>query len=341
LLLYLHIPFCDSKCHYCAFNSFTSNHHLKKDYLKALLTQLDYELERFKVKKLSSIYIGGGTPSTFPLPFFEKIFKKVSSFITPLIEITIEANPNSAKKEWLEGVFKLGVNRISFGVQSFNSQKLKFLGRNHTPQEAIKAVEKAYQVGFKRINIDLIYGTFWDTPNFLEKEVKLALKLPIDHLSAYALTLEPNTPFFQKSEYLGNEEGGYLLKELIPFSHYEVSNFGDTPSLHNLGYWKLKDYIGVGAGAVGFLKSTRFYPPTSLKSYLQNPLNIQQERLSSQELRLERLFLGLRSCVGVEVKNLDKTKLSFLLEEKKLIKKGDRVYNPNYFLADELALFLS
>ncbi|NPA04142.1 MAG: coproporphyrinogen III oxidase family protein [Epsilonproteobacteria bacterium] len=342
MLLYLHIPFCDSKCHYCAFNSFTSNHHLKKEYLKALLTQLDYELEYFEVKKLTSIYIGGGTPSTFPVPFFEEIFKRVASLITPLTEITIEANPNSAKKEWVEGIYNLGVNRISFGVQSFDSKKLKFLGRNHTPKMAKEAINLAKRIGFKEINLDLIYGTKFDNEKFLEKEISTALTLPITHISAYYLTLEPNTPFFDKEEYLNpNEEVGYILKELIPFPQYEVSNFGKKRSIHNLGYWKLQPYIGVGAGAVGFKNKVRLYPPSDLKEYLQNPLKKEKEVLTSQELRLEKLFLGLRSCVGIKENLVKEKKAKLLIKEGKLIKKRDRFFNPNYFIADELALFLS
>ncbi len=342
MLLYLHIPFCDSKCHYCAFNSFTQNHHLKERYIKALLGQLHFELRRFKVQKLRSIYIGGGTPSTLPAHYYEPIFAALAPFVSSSTEITIEANPNSASKEWLQNIKSLGINRISFGVQSFDEAKLRFLGRAHSPKEAIRAIEEAAKAGIEHINLDLIYDTVCDTKELLQRDIEQALALPIDHISAYALTLEPNTPFADKQEYKKeNEELAYFIRDIIPFCHYEVSNFGYYRSLHNLGYWQLHDYIGVGAGAVGFFQDRRFYPPQDLHDYIKEPLAIKEELLTPQDLRLEKIFLGLRSCVGVEESLVDRQKALILLDEQKLIKRGSRLYNPNYFLADELALFLS
>jgi len=342
LLLYLHIPFCDSKCHYCAFNSFTSNHHLKKRYIQALCKQLRHDLEHTDTRWLHSLYIGGGTPSTIDPRLYEPIFKLLVPLITPHTEITMEANPNSAKAEWLQGVKALGVNRISFGVQSFDDTKLSFLGRAHSAREAIQAIENAARVGFERINIDLIYDTALDTKELLRSDIQLAINLPIDHISTYALILEEGTPFANKREYKKDDEDlGYFIKDLIPFEHYEVSNFGQTPSRHNLGYWRLEEYLGVGCGAVGYKDGQRSYPPQDLKTYLQNPLKKEIELLSPHDLRLEKIFLGLRSCVGVPKSLVDPQKAQILLEEHRLYERGERLYNPNYFLADELALFLS
>ncbi len=180
-----------------------------------------------------------------------------------------------------------------------------------------------------------------DTKKLLQYDIAQALALPIDHISAYALTIEEGTPFAKSPQVAANkEEFGYLVKELITLPQYEVSNFGSYRCRHNLGYWELRPYIGVGCGAVGFDGQSRYYPPSDLHAYIQNPLAIQSERLTSQDLRLERLFLGLRSIVGVERSLCDDNKVDILLKEGKLIQKADRLYNPNFFLADELALYL-
>ena len=158
----------------------------------------------------------------------------------------------------------LGVNRLSFGVQSFDAEKLAFLGRNHTPKHAFQAIENAAKEGIVNISLDLIYGTILDTPSLLQEDLHLAASLPINHLSAYALTLEEETPFYTRTDVAnGSEE---LAKDFVDaiieagFPQYEISNFGTYQSSHNKGYWGHQDYLGIGAGAVGFLKNRRFYP---------------------------------------------------------------------------------
>ncbi len=341
MLLYSHIPFCDSKCHYCAFNSFTHNQHLKKEYMQALLRQLHWELEQKTPSRLQSLFIGGGTPSTIDANLYKPLFELLEPLIDEETEITFEANPNSASLDWLQGIKALGANRVSFGVQSFDEKKLKFLGRAHTPSQAVQAIENAQKAGFDHINLDIIYDTAMDTKELLQKDIAQALALPIDHISAYALTIEEGTPFAKSPQAAANkEEFGYLIKELIALPQYEVSNFGSYRCRHNLGYWELRPYIGIGCGAVGFDGKNRYYPPSDLHAYIQNPLAIQTERLSPQDLRLERLFLGLRSIVGIERSLCDDNKVDILLKEGKLIQKENRLYNPNFFLADELALYL-
>ena len=149
MLVYLHIPFCDSKCPYCAFNSYDNKSALKKEYMKALLIQLNYELERFEATKesIDSIFIGGGTPSTITPLLFEPLFQSLNPYLKAHTEITSEANPHSATHDWLKGMKALGVNRISFGVQSFDETKLKFLGRAHSAKSAQKAIENAFKEG--------------------------------------------------------------------------------------------------------------------------------------------------------------------------------------------------
>ena len=198
MLLYIHIPFCDSKCSYCAFNSYVDKFHLKQEYMQQLLVQLSFEMKRFNVSvtnKIETVFIGGGTPSTIDAPLYKPLFEMIQPYLETDAEITIEANPNSASEEWLNGIFSLGVNRVSFGVQSFDEQKLKLLNRAHNKTQAVEAVQNAQKVGFKNISLDIIYGVSGDTQELLENDLKIAFRLPINHLSAYALTIEQNTPF--------------------------------------------------------------------------------------------------------------------------------------------------
>jgi len=349
MLLYIHIPYCDSKCHYCAFNSYVEKFDTRKNYMFALKKQLKMELKRFEVTKQSieTIFIGGGTPSTLNPILYQPIFELLKPLIKNGAEITTEANPNSATKAWLQGMFKLGVNRISFGVQSFNSKKLKALNRSHSPQQAIKAIKTAYDIGFKNISLDLIYNYQGDTKELLKSDIKQAFELPINHISAYELSIESGTKFASTPNVKqdDNELAFFVAKEIEKrgFKQYEISNFGTYQSEHNRGYWKLKDYIGIGAGAVGFLKDRRYYPTTDIESYIQNPLNIQEEILTQEELLTEKLFLGLRSNIGVDEKILNekmKIRANFLVEQDKLIK-DDTIYkNINYFISDELVLYI-
>jgi len=316
----------------------------------ALEKQLLFELERFEASKnsIETVFIGGGTPSTVLPELYIPIFSLIKPFLTQDAEITTEANPNSATKEWLEGMYSLGINRISFGVQSFNADKLKLLNRAHTPQMAIDALRNADKVGFKNISLDLIYATLGDTKELLENDIKKAFSLPINHLSAYALTIEEGTAFEKKpqmaKEQLEITEWIFETVQKHGFKQYEISNFGTYRSKHNLGYWQYKEYIGAGAGAVGKYKDKRYYPNPQIEAYIESPLKICIEELTQEDIRLEKIFLGFRSCVGVTKELLtdeEKIKASILQKEKKLIFKDGCFYNPDYLLADELALFLS
>lgn len=316
----------------------------------ALEKQLSFELERFKIssKEIESVFIGGGTPSTVEPKLYEKIFESLRPYLKEDIEITSEANPNSATQAWLEGMRKLGVNRISFGVQSFNDTKLKLLNRAHSATQAKEALLNAKKVGFENISLDLIYATLGDTKELLESDLQTAFSLPINHLSAYALTIEEGTPFESKP-HMSNERlklTSWLFKEIADFGfeQYEISNFGRYKSTHNLGYWSYKDYIGLGSGAVGKLGMQRYYPTTDIENYIKNPLDIKTEFLEQNEKRVEQIFLGLRSSIGVPKNTLNPNeikKAEFLVQERKLITKNDTFYNKEYLLADEIALFIS
>ena len=349
LLLYIHIPYCDSKCHYCPFNSYVDKFDTRKAYMISLEKQLKHELKRFNVqaRQIETLFIGGGTPSTVDPILYKPIFKLLKPLLKENAEITSEANPNSATKAWLEGMFDLGVNRISFGVQSFNEQKLKALNRAHSPQQAITAVTTAHKIGFKNLSLDLIYNYEGDTKELLSHDISEAFKLPINHISAYELTIESGTKFASTPQVrqVDDELAFFVAKEISKrgFTHYEISNFGTYQSEHNKGYWHLKPYMGVGAGAVGFKTDVRYYPRIDIELYIKDPLIIDEEKLTQEELLTEQLFLGLRSNVGVEEHILDeamKKRADFLVEREKLLKEKGHYKNKNYFIADELVLYI-
>lgn len=350
MLLYIHIPFCDSKCSYCAFNSYVDKFHLKQAYMEALLQQLRAQLQNFTVqtKSIKSVFIGGGTPSTVSPELYKEIFLEILPFITADAEITTEANPNSATMEWLKGMKALGVNRVSFGVQSFDDTKLKLLNRAHNPKQAIEAVKNAKKAGFENISLDLIYATLGDTKELLQKDLEIAFSLPINHLSAYALTIEEGTAFESKPQMSKEtlELTQWLFEEIEKhgFEQYEISNFGTYNSVHNLGYWEYEEYLGVGAGAVGRYRDKRYYPQPDIEKYIQNPLEVTTEQLSDEDIKIEKIFLGLRSSVGIDENILNKHergKADLLVQENKLDFKNKTYFNRDYLLSDEIALYLT
>ena len=317
--------------------------------MRALHKQLIYELKRFNAKEnsITTLFIGGGTPSTVATELYAPIFELLKPYLQKNAEITTEANPNSATRSWLKGMKALGVNRISFGVQSFNENKLKELNRAHTPEQAKEAITTAKNLGFAHLSLDLIYNYKGDTKALLSSDIAQAFELPIDHISAYELTIEDGTKFSSTPEVRQeNEDLAFFVANEIQkrgFKHYEISNFGTYQSRHNKGYWKLEDYIGTGAGAVGFLKNTRYYPQTNIDTYINDPLNITEEHLTSDELLTEKIFLGLRSCIGIEKTSLPTymiQRAELLCREKKLRNDATHYYNDNFFLADELSLYI-
>lgn len=317
--------------------------------MQSLYRQLQHELERFEANQgsIETLFIGGGTPSTVSPELFEPIFKLLAPYLKKDAEITSEANPNSATKEWLGGMKELGVNRISFGVQSFDAQKLDALNRAHSPKQAKDAILQAHDLGIEHLSLDLIYNYQNDTKGLLLSDIKQAFELPIDHISAYELTIEDGTKFSKTPQARQEDEAlaFYVAQEIKKrgFEQYEISNFGSYQSRHNQGYWELKDYIGAGAGAVGFLKNKRFYPQNDINAYINDPLHIHEEPLTREELLTEKIFLGLRSRIGIEKSGLSekmRQKADFLSKENKLTETKTHYYNTNYFLSDELALYI-
>jgi oxygen-independent coproporphyrinogen-3 oxidase len=318
--------------------------------MNALHLQLEKALISLGEQKIETLFIGGGTPSCVPANEYGKLFLSLQPYLAPNAEITTEANPNSATSSWLQSMFDYGVNRISFGVQSFNDEKLQFLGRSHNQKKAIAAIQEAQTIGFEKINCDLIYGVQNDTQTLLQKDIDSIKDLNVTHVSAYSLTLEEHTPFYGKSHVKIDDEilSAQLFKmlEKAGFKQYEISNFAQHESFqsrHNLGYWQHKAYLGIGAGAVGYAHKKRYYMPKEIQAYIKNPYFYETEVLSDEDIKVEKVLLGFRSIVGVEMSLFTQAqlnKIQLLLENKKLFQVNEKIYNYNFLLADELALYV-
>ena len=281
LALYIHYPWCVKKCPYCDFNSHEGSIH--NGYIKALLKDLDDDLKFIQNRKIHSIFIGGGTPSLMSIEDAYELFDGLNErlSISKNIEITLEANPGTFEVEKFSEFRKVGINRLSVGVQSFKENQLKFLGRIHSGGDALRAISEAKKVGFDNLNIDLMYGLKDQTIDMCLEDVMQAIELKPSHISFYQLTLEPNTlfakyppklPIDEKIWDMG-EQGAALLNQ-NGFRQYEVSAYSERPSEHNINYWKFGDYIGIGAGAHGKITDVesqqifRTLKPKSPKEYL-------------------------------------------------------------------------
>jgi len=319
--------------------------------MKSLEIQLEFELKKTPNIIFKSIFFGGGTPSSIDSANYKNIFKILEQYMDKNTEVTSEANPNSASLSWLEGMKNLGVNRISFGVQSFDDDKLKFLGRNHNKNQAVEAINNAYNVGFRHINCDIIYDTQKDTKELISSDLKIISKLPIDHISAYSLIIEENTKFEDTPEVrIENIPLAInIFKDLenLGFKQYEISNFSKNKkarSKHNFGYWEKEDYLGVGAGAVGCFQNTRYYPKKDVQEYIDEPcIYEKEESLNAEDIKFETIFLGLRSDVGVNLDIFTKNeikRIEILADERKILIKNNKVFNNDYLLSDEIVLFI-
>jgi putative oxygen-independent coproporphyrinogen III oxidase len=261
LSLYIHIPWCVRKCPYCDFNSHNAPQTLpQREYVAALLRDLDQDLPLAQDRKLQSIFFGGGTPSLFAAENIARIIDGVASRLAfaPDIEITLETNPGTIEHGSFAGYLRAGVNRISFGVQSFDDAALRRIGRIHDAAQAERAVKQAQDAGIGNLNLDLMYALPQQTLASALDDVEKALLLQTPHLSHYQLTLEPNTPFAANPPPLPDEDGAWDMQEACQsrlaqagLAQYEVSAYARPGSecAHNLNYWRFGDYLGVGAGA--------------------------------------------------------------------------------------------
>ncbi len=286
LSLYIHVPWCERKCPYCDFNSHENKEQFNESaYISALLDDLEQELHYAQSRPLQSIFIGGGTPSLFSADSYQRLLKGIEQKLpfAKDIEITLEANPGSSEREKFQGYRTAGVNRLSIGIQSFDADKLKKIGRIHNQQDALQAAIAANDAGFDNFNLDLMYALPQQTLEQAISDVQTAISLQPSHLSCYQLTLEPNTTFYRQPPQLPNSDQAWamqkqLQKELAQagFMQYEVSAYAHQKRYcrHNLNYWQYGDYLGIGAGAHGKISQedgqiVRYWKQKHPKKYLQ------------------------------------------------------------------------
>lgn len=320
--LYVHIPFCVRKCEYCDFLSWSAGEEEREQYVNALLSEIESYRDFVKGYRVSTIFVGGGTPSVLRPKQMERILQKIYEVfeLEKRPEITIEVNPGTVDEEKLQCYKANGVNRLSMGLQSVKDEKLRLLGRIHTYQEFAESYELARKVGFDNISIDLISSVPGQTLQEWKEELEIAAVQNPEHISVYQLIIEEGTPFYEKyaehPELLPDEETsreiylwtGRFLKE-ADYEQYEISNYAKPgkESRHNLKYWERGDYLGLGLGAASMVRNIRMSNTKDMKTYLERcdkPKTMREDVQFLEEPRQmeEFMFLGLRKTRGVSKK---------------------------------------
>ena len=323
LSLYIHMPWCVRKCPYCDFNSHAVpdgklSLDLEQEYLHALVEDFKTQVDFAQGRQIHSVFIGGGTPSLISAQGYQWLFSQLKALL-PFekgCEITLEANPGTVEHDPFAGYLAAGINRLSIGVQSFNTEQLKKLGRIHSNEDAISAIAHAKEAGFKRINVDLMHGLPEQTLEQALNDLKLAVENGATHISWYQLTIEPNTVFFRTQPILPvdevleeiQEQGEAYLKAQ-GFINYEVSAWRkELPSAHNLNYWQFGDYLSIGAGAHGKVTQAdgvyRFQKTRLPKDYLAKvpAEHLQFKRIEAEDMPFEFMMNALRLNNGVTAK---------------------------------------
>ncbi len=326
--LYLHIPFCVKKCNYCDFLSFGGcSHKDMKTYVEALCREIYAYKEVGSGQRVISIFIGGGTPSLLELEDMEAIFHALNSVweIASFAETTIEANPGTVTLKNLIGYRQLGINRISFGLQSANRQELELLGRIHTYEKFVASFQWAREAGFQNINVDLMFGIPGQTLESFRHTLSKILKLKPEHISAYSLIVEEGTPFYENEAILSmvpdedTEQKMYRhMKTMLRgygYGQYEISNYSlkGYECEHNQVYWKCQEYLGFGLGAASYYEGYRFHNVVDYEMYLETlqsgktamdlieTLRQDIELIDQNKAMEEYMFLGLRMMQGVSI----------------------------------------
>lgn len=323
LSLYIHMPWCVRKCPYCDFNSHAVpdgklSLDLEQEYLQALVADFNTQVEFAQNRKIHSVFIGGGTPSLISAKGYVWLFKQLKSIIAfeDGCEISLEANPGTVEHDPFAEYLEAGINRLSIGVQSFNTDHLKKLGRIHSNDDAINAIHLARDAGFERVNVDLMHGLPEQTLEQALLDLKLAVENGATHVSWYQLTIEPNTVFFRTQPVLPVEdvlediqEQGEAYLKTNGFVNYEVSAWRkEKPSAHNLNYWQFGDYLAIGAGAHGKVTQPdgvyRFQKTRLPKDYLAKvpAEHLQFKKIENEDMPFEFMMNALRLNNGVDAK---------------------------------------
>ena len=362
--LYIHIPFCVKKCDYCDFLSFAADEQTQKSYVAALQKELAFYGAKYKDRRITTIFIGGGTPSWLKEDSMQAIMETVYHYfsVEQDAEITIECNPGTITEHKFEVYRRIGINRLSIGLQSVHNEELKILGRIHTFEQFLKTYDMARKHGFSNINIDLMSSLPGQTPEIFCDSLYQVLKLKPEHISAYSLIIEKGTPFYElyrfdavrqaagmQTESLPTEEEEYqttkmtqhILKE-AGYHWYEISNFAKPgyECRHNIGYWKRVDYLGVGLGASSLIDKVGYSNTRALYTYLSVPADSLHEtaaQITRNEQMEEFMFLGLRmrdgfyrdeftQAFGIPIEAVYGDALNHLQQEELLLKREGRIY---------------
>ena len=362
--LYIHIPFCVKKCDYCDFLSFAADEQTQKSYVAALQKELAFYGAKYKDRRITTIFIGGGTPSWLKEDYMQAIMETVYHYfsVEQDAEITIECNPGTITEHKFEVYRRIGINRLSIGLQSVHNEELKILGRIHTFEQFLKTYDMARKHGFSNINIDLMSSLPGQTPEIFCDSLYQVLKLKPEHISVYSLIIEKGTPFYElyrfdavrqaagmQTEYLQTVEEEYqttkmtqhILKE-AGYHWYEISNFAKPgyECRHNIGYWKRVDYLGVGLGASSLIDNVRYSNTRDLYTYLSVPADSLHEtaaQITRNEQMEEFMFLGLRmrdgfyrdeftQAFGIPIEAVYGDALNHLQQEELLLKREGRIY---------------
>lgn len=362
--LYIHIPFCVKKCDYCDFLSFSADEQTQRSYVAALQKELVFYGAKYKGRRITTIFIGGGTPSWLREESMQAVMETVyqNFAVDGDAEITIECNPGTITEHKFEVYRRIGINRLSIGLQSVHNEELKILGRIHTFEQFLKTYDMARKHGFSNINIDLMSSLPGQTPEIFCDSLYQVLKLKPEHISVYSLIIEKGTPFYElyrfdavrqaagmQTESLPTEEEEYqttkmtqhILKE-AGYHWYEISNFAKPgyECRHNIGYWKRVDYLGVGLGASSLIDNVRYSNTRDLYTYLSVPADSLHEtaaQITRNEQMEEFMFLGLRmrdgfyrdeftQAFGIPIEAVYGDALNHLQQEELLLKREGRIY---------------
>ena len=321
--IYIHVPFCKQKCNYCNFHFSTKKDNVE-ELVSGMIIELDQRKSYLKTKKIDSIYFGGGTPSIIDVKHIINIIEKIYSLfdVKKTAEITMEFNPDDIKKEKLNKLRQAGINRLSIGIQSFNNEDLIFMNRSHNAKEAISSIKLAKECGFNNMSIDLIYGVQNQTDKTWKKNLNQMFELEIDHFSAYALTVEPDTKLnylikkkrVQPTSELKAENHFKILQEeslKMGYEQYEISNFcrKNKFAQHNTSYWKDKAYLGIGPSAHSYNGKSRRWNISNNLKYITLINNSEkyfdEEKLSPTQKYNEYTLTSLRTIWGVSLDYLE------------------------------------
>jgi oxygen-independent coproporphyrinogen-3 oxidase len=312
--LYIHVPFCPSKCYYCSFLSFSASNDIRKQYVQALLHEIEKKKDMLQEYQVQTLYGGGGCPTLVTIADWKKIMDTLRSIVSfsSHLEWTMEVNPATVDEAYLVSLSKMGVNRLSFGIQSFDPQVRLLSGRKGNIEDADHLISRAVAMGFQTIGIDLIMGLPGQTFEIFREDLSRALSFSPQHLSLYFLSIEPGTVFHRQNKTLSfpSEQNMILLYQYacsylrrMGYRHYEVSNWAQQGSMcrHNMNYWEQGEYIGLGLGAHSFLNGKRFHNTAHMQRYLAGDHrgSSRSLQLSPEDRYAEYMLLSLRTKQGI------------------------------------------